>query len=135
MIALSIDADISAEENLLGKYVDDLQEDVEITDRAVIGTLKYVTGYTGFSGDVSEQSGNYLVTHAEVPDVTGVTIKAKLEGSDYGPVTLDSDGLLITRIRSEEYLKGHLIFTAYKDGCKPVTKMWALNGLTLESEA
>ena len=109
-----------------------MQEDVEVTDRAIIGTLKYVTGYTGFSGDVSEQSGNYLVVHAEVPDENGVTITAELEGSAHGPVTLDSDGILIARIRSADQLAGYLIFTASKSGCKPVTKRWALNGLTLE---
>lgn len=135
MIALSIDADISAEENLLGKYVDDLQEDVEITDRAVIGTLKYVTGYTGFSGDVSEQSGNYLVTHAEVPDVDDVTITVEIDGAAHNPVTLDSDGILIARIRSADQLAGFIRFTASKSGCSPVTKCLALNGLTLESEA
>ena len=117
---------------MLGKSVTALQEDVEITDRAVIGKLKYVTGYTGFSGDVTEQSGNYLVTHAEVSGVTGATITAQVEGSDHGPVTLDGDGILITRIKSADALTGYLIFTASKAGCKSVTKKWALNGLTLE---
>lgn len=105
---------------------------MEITDRAVIGTLNYVTGYTGFSGLEEEQSGNYLVVHAAVPEVNGVTITAKAEKSDYGPVTLDSDGILITRIRNADILTGCLIFTASKTGYPTVTKRWALNGLTME---
>ena len=118
---------------MLGKYVGNLQEDVTISDRAIEGTLKYVTGYTGFSGDVSEQSGNYLVVHASVPDVNGVTITSQVEGSQR-VVTLDSDGILILRVKSEDTLTKNLIFTASKTGCKSVTKMWLLNGLTLEEE-
>lgn len=105
---------------------------MEITGTAIIGTLKHVTGYTGFSGDPEEQSGNYLVTHAAVTGETGVTITAQVEGSSYGPVILDSDGILITRIKSEDTLTKHLIFTASKAGYRSVTKRWALNGLTLE---
>jgi len=111
-----------------------LQEDVEITDRAVIGTLKYVTGYTGFSGDPEEQSGNYLAIHAAVPGENGVTITAQVEGSGKSPVALDSDGILILRVKSEDTLTRHLIYTASKAGHKSVTKYWALNGLTLEEE-
>ncbi len=46
----------------LGKSIGDLIEgDVKIgKSGAVTGTLKAVTGYTGFSGTASEQSGHYL---------------------------------------------------------------------------
>ena len=43
----------------------DLQKDIVVSNGAISGTLKYVTGYTGFSGDTSEQSGHYLCIHAE----------------------------------------------------------------------
>ena len=78
----------------------------------VTGTLKYVTGYTGFSGDEEEQSGNYLVLHATHP--TADSIKAKLHGGKHGEVTLDSDGILITRITDPA--KQTIVFTAVKSG-------------------
>jgi len=83
---------------------------------------------------VSEQSGNYLVVHAAVPDVDGVTITSQVEDGER-VVTLDSDGILILRVKSEDVLTKHLIFTASKSGCRSVTKKWLLNGLTLETEA
>ena len=83
---------------MLGKYVTDLQEDVTIGSDAICGTLHYVTGYTGFSGDPEEQEGNYLALHFEDDDATSISVK--VVGSDYGPVTLDEDGLLVVRIRN-----------------------------------
>lgn len=82
---------------MLGKYVTDLQEDVTIGSDAICGTLHYVTGYTDFSGDPEEQEGNYLALHFEDDDATSISVK--VVGSDYGPVTLDEDGLLVVRIR------------------------------------
>lgn len=82
--------------DLLGKTVSDLMDGVTIADGEATGTLKYVTDYTGFSGDVSEQSGNYIVLIAE--SVEGATITAQVVGGLHGPVTLDSDGILIARI-------------------------------------
>jgi len=78
----------------------------------VTGTLKYVTGYTGFSGDEEEQSGNYLVLHATHP--TADSIKAKLHGGKHGEVTLDNDGILITRVTDPA--KQTIEFTAVKSG-------------------
>ena len=64
---------------------------------AISGTLHYVTGYTGFSGDASEQEGNYLALHFEAEDATSISVK--VIGSEHGPATLDEDGLLVLRIR------------------------------------
>lgn len=52
---LSVDADIPAGTNLLGKSVTDLQSDIVLGDGEITGALKHVTGYTDFSGDASEQ--------------------------------------------------------------------------------
>ena len=47
-MTLVADADIAASEDLFGKVVADLQEDVSIGSNNVIsGTLHYVDGYTG----------------------------------------------------------------------------------------
>lgn len=85
--------------------------------------------YTGFSGDVNEQSGNYLVLHADVDEGTIVT--AEVIGGDHGPVTLDSDGILITRIKNTTQ---QVKFTASSDDADDNVQTFTLTGLTLEQE-
>lgn len=122
-----VSSNISDDVDLLGKVASDLQSGVSVGAAAVNGTLKYVTGYTGFSGDVSEQSGNYLALHVMADD--GATIKLDLVGGTTGEKTLDADGLAILRITStDEKIK----LTATKNG-RSTVKTLALNGLTLET--
>ena len=114
--------------DLLGVSVTDLQEDISVSDNAITGTLKYVTGYTGFSGDSSEQSGHYLAVKATAEE--GATIKAEIIGGDHGEVTLDEDGILIARIgNTSQKLK----FTAETDEGSQ-TIIYDLSGLTLAPE-
>ena len=132
MISLSVDADIAADENLLGKVVADLQEDVEVDPYAgkITGTLHYVTGYTGWSGDVSEQSGNYLALHHEtIPDADSITVEV-LNGTVGHPVTLDSDGLCVYRITNKDTQKIRVI--AWKDGVPAIQQTYDLSELELE---
>lgn len=90
--------------------------------------LKYVTDYTGFSGDPAEQQGNYLVLHIDT-DVEGATIQVELIGGANGLVTLDSDRTLVTRIKNKfQKIK----ITASKEGYPTVSKTYTLGGLTLE---
>ena len=116
----------------MGKHVDDLQTSVSISGTAISGTLKYVTGYTGFSGDTEEQSGNYLALHFAVPGVTGATISVELVGgtSDW-PIILDSDGLVVVRItnKNTQYLK----VTAGKAGYVSFVQAYSLSDLTLNT--
>lgn len=126
MSGLSVEADESAD--LLGKAASDLQSGIEIGNGKITGTLKYVTGYTGFSGDVSEQSGNYLAVDCSVPNETGVTITCELVGGTHGPVTLDDDGILVARITSTSQ---KLKVTAKKSGEADYTQTYALTDLTL----
>lgn len=114
--------------DLLGKTVSDLQTNVVISNGAATGTLKYVDDYTGFSGDVSEQSGNYIALVAE--SVAGATITAELIGGIHGPVTLDSDGILIARITDSVTA---VKYTTTK-GTDSKTVTIDLSGLTLASE-
>ena len=86
LAAYTIDADIADSVDLLGKKASDLQEGVFIVDGKVFGTLKYVTGYTGFSGRADEQEGYYLALHYECEDADSIKING---------VTLDEDGLHI----------------------------------------
>lgn len=116
--------------DLFGKSVTDLQENVEVSGNNITGTLKYVTGYTGFSGDVSEQSGNYLVTHSSVPGVSDATITVEVVGGTSGPSTLDGDGIIVDRITSTTQ---KIKVVASKTGYPSVTKIFTLTGLTLNN--
>lgn len=127
---MSLSSDIDNETSLLGKYVTDLQEDVEIAGGVITGTLHYVTEYTGFSGDPAEQEGNYLAVACEASE--GDTITAELIGGQHGPVTLDPDGILIARITDPATQK--LRFTATGVDGTTETKEYSLSGLTLEEE-
>lgn len=106
-----------------------MQENISIGENAITGKLKYVTGYTGFSGDASEQSGNYLVLHSEADE--GASITVEVVGGVHGPVTLDEDGICILRIASTSQ---SVKITASKTGCTSTVKTYALTDLTLEGE-
>ena len=90
LAAYTIDADIADSVDLLGKKASDLQKGVFIVDGKVFGTLKYVTGYTGFSGRADEQEGYYLVLHYACEDADSIKVNG---------VTLDEDGLHILIIK------------------------------------
>ena len=87
-----------------------------------------MTGYTGFSGDPTEQQGNYLVLHIDT-DVEGATIQVEIIGGKHGPVTLDSDRTIITRISNKSQ---KIKITASKEGYPTVSKTYTLAGLKLE---
>lgn len=82
--------------DLLDKDVDDLQEGIVVGENSISGTLKYVTGYTGFSGDEAEQSGHYLALH--FASEADAVITVEIDGGHHGPVTLDEDGIIILRL-------------------------------------
>ena len=129
MTSLSVDADIQAGTDLLGKSVTDLQSDISIGATSISGTLKYVTGYTGFSGDEALQSGHYLAVHCDTGEVTADSIKVQLINGDYGPATLDEDGIAILRIKDKDAQALNVI--AYKDG-RAVSRIFSLSGLVME---
>lgn len=126
LTALTVDVEVSGSEDLLGKYISDLQEDVEIDGNVVKGKLNYVDGYTLFSSNPEQQSGHYLVLHASVPEVTGYTIKAFITQES----TLDNDGILIIRIADHNKDKG-VTFTVTKEGYGPISKTYKFSGLKL----
>lgn len=122
---------LSGDVDLLGKEADDLQEDVEVANGAITGTLKYVTGYTGFSGDVSEQSGNYLAL--KVTAIEGATITVELINGTVGhPVTLDEDGMIVIRIADKTTQSVEVVAT--KDSLSE-TQRFSLTGLTLTPQS
>ena len=78
---------------------------------AIEGTLKFVTGYTGFSDDTDEQEGNYLALMATSDE--GATITAELVGSEKPAISLDDDGVIVLRITDTS---NDLKFTATSGG-------------------
>ena len=81
---------------VLGKSVASLQKSVSVGSEAIYGTLKYVTGYTGYSGNPELQSGNFLALKFDAEE--GATTTIELKGGSSGPVTLDSDMNAVVRI-------------------------------------
>lgn len=116
---------------LLGKYASALQSDVAIGDGLVTGTLKYVTGYTGFSGDTAEQSGNYLAMRVDTDDNTDVITVELVGGSVGHPVTLDSDRNIVIRITDPIHQKIRVVVTN-AGGTDKQTYTYKLYRLNLE---
>lgn len=94
----------------------------------ISGTLKAVTGYTGFSSNVSEQSGHYLALRIDTDNASGATITAELIGGDHGAVTLDNDRAIVFRIKNTNQ---KVKIVATKDGYNSVSKTYDLTDLTL----
>ena len=114
--------------SVLGKNVSDLQSNVVIGDTDIAGVLKYVTGYTGFSGDPAEQEGNYIALQFTQED--GATTTIQVIGRDR-IVTLDSDADAVVRVTSnDDFLK----VVSTKNG-KVSMRIFSFAGLKLEAEA
>lgn len=118
-------------ETLLGKSVADLQDGIIVHDNFLQGTLKYVTGYTGFSGETAEQSGNYLAVKFDAAD--GATTTIQLLGGDHPDriVTLDSDMNAVIRVTNKRTNKLKVVSTLNGES---ITKVFSLNSLICEAE-
>lgn len=119
---LVTDTEIAPEEDLLGKVVSDLQDSIKIEEDKITGTLKYVTGYTGFSSKTEEQSGNYLALH-NISNI-GEPIFVEVINGFSGPVQLDADGIIVLRIANNEQ--------KVKVTCGDLVKEYSLSELTLQ---
>lgn len=123
--------------DVLGKYVSALQSGVSVDDHEVTGTLKYVTGYTGFSGKTEEQSGNYLVLRFDTDDVDDVITVELLGGTVGHPVELDSDRNCVFRITNPKKQKIRVVTTHEVDAethaTVTSTEIFYLHQLELEA--
>ena len=119
---LVTDTEIAPEKDLLGKVVSDLQDSIKIEEDKITGTLKYVTGYTGFSSKTEEQSGNYLALH-NISNI-GEPIFVEVINGFSGPVQLDADGIIVLRIANNEQ--------KVKVTCGDLVKEYSLSELTLQ---
>ena len=114
-----------------GKEVDDLQSNIEINEGSlqIVGTSRYVTGYTGFSGDVEKQSGNYLAL-----DFTATPAEAKIYleviggDSEGNPVECD-DGYCVFRIAN----RNQKIKVKTVNGDNVIEKVYGLGSLKLKT--
>lgn len=106
-----------------------MQANIVVGNGRITGTLKHVTGYTGFSNDASEQSGNYLALKFSASE--GATVKAGLVPSQgTGLVTLDSDMNGVWRVTDAVAQKFKVIVTN-SDG-KATSKLYDISGLELK---
>ena len=113
---------------MFGKVASDLQNNVVVGANSITGHLNYVDDYTGFSSNPAEQEGNYIVLHAEVPNVDGVTITI----TNTMTATLDEDGIYVGRIADKD--SQTLTVVASKTGYDSVTKVYTLSGLEVDSQ-
>lgn len=105
-----------------------MQSDIVVGVDSISGTLKYVTGYTGFSGEAKLQSGNYIALKCTYGN--GVTAKCQLIGGQFGEVTLDNDKNIVIRITNKDTQSIKFVFT--KDGVSE-TRIYSLQNLVLET--
>lgn len=118
---------VTGDVDLLGLTPDDLQDDVEISDGAISGTLKYVSDYTGFSSDVSEQNGNYLAIKVIAVEDAIITVEL-INGTLGHPVTLDSDGMIVLKIADVDTQSIEIVATK---GNISEKQSLSISGLTL----
>lgn len=109
-----------------------LQDNIEFDGSQLRGTLKYVTGYTGYSGDPSEQDGNFLALQMDT-SFTAEKITVELVNGKVGhPVELDSDKNIVIRITNKD--TQYIEVVAYAADGRTKTKTYYLTNLTLETE-
>ena len=132
---VEIESDVN--ETVFSKAITALQTGVHVVGNDVLGTLKYVTGFTGFSGDTELQSGNYLAlsfngNQTEVTDSTPdkITVELVNAQTNHGPQALDSDKDICVRITDQNLQ--YLEVKAYK-GREVTTRILKLDRLVLEA--
>lgn len=128
LAALAMDFDISDSVDLFGKVASDLQSNMAVNSIGkVTGTSKYVTGYTGFSGNPEEQQGNYVAFHISVGNmVIGTDVTVEANG-----VTMDPDGLYVMIIR-EGTTHPKAIVKASANGHKTISKVFDFTDVVKE---
>ena len=114
-----------------GKEVDDLQSNIEINEGShqIVGTLRYVTGYTGYSEDTEKQSGNFLaLDFTATPDGATTTIELIGGESEGSPETVQ-DGWAVIRITDrKQKLKVETV-----SGENVIKRTYGLGSLKLKS--
>ena len=113
---------------VLGKSVTELQSGITVSDDAITGKLVLTNDYTGYSSNVSEQSGAYLVLQANSTNENAAITAEIVDATDASVKMLD-DGILIARC-GLMFIDQKLRITASAYGYLPVVKEFDLHGLT-----
>lgn len=123
---------ITGDDDLLGKKAADLQSNIVVNDKAmnISGTLKHVTGYTGFSSKPDEQSGNYIALNVDPASGFPEKMTVEVKNGTSGPTKLTAaDHQVVLKIK-DAATQG-IIVKASNKGAE-VTKEYKLTGLTLQ---
>lgn len=125
-LVLSLDAE-PASGTILDKAVTDLQTDVVVHDDYIKGNLKYVTNFTGYSQDTSENFGNFIALHFTATE--GATTTIQIIGRDTlrEPTALDSDMNAVIRIVDKNKDKLKVVTTT--TGGETLTKIYSFANL------
>lgn len=107
-----------------------MQTGIVVSDELITGTLKYVSGYTGFSSEVNEQSGNYLALKFDVKPSESL-VEVEIVGGSKGPVMLDEDMMWVGLITDKA---NQSIKVTIESDTSTLSKTYSLAGLTLEKE-
>lgn len=127
MISPIVEAAPDGTTNILGKSAKDLQKDVEVGKESIWGTLHYVQGYTGFSGNTDQQNGNYLALNLK--PVEGTSIKFRIIGGNSLQKDVPKgDNSLVLKIANNDQ---KIEFVTTK-GDETETKVYSLKDLILE---
>lgn len=113
---------VSGSENLYGKNVSELQDNIKIKNNVISGISNYVKGYKDFSSNEEEQEGNYIALKFDEA-TKGSTVKVKVTKES----TLTDDGIIVLRLKSTSI---PIVVTI--DNNEPQTL--SLTGLTLKKE-
>ena len=126
-------APITGDADLLGKKAADLQSNIVVNDKTmnISGTLKHVTGYTGFSSKVDEQSGNYIALNVDPASGFPESMTVEVKNGTSGPSKLTAaDHHVVLKIK--DAATQSIVIKATNKGAE-VTKEYKLTGLTLQS--
>ena len=105
-----------------------MQTDISIDDtEGISGTLKYVTGYAGFSDDPAEQSGHFLAIHIECEgaEISVIVDGSETEARDAG------GGIYVMRVDSTEQ---SVVTIADAGASGAIIREFPLDGLTLAEQ-
>lgn len=126
-IYLDVDPD-DPTETRYSKAVSTLQSDVVVNDDSIGGTLKYVTGYTGYSEDTDLQSGNYLSLAISAPTGATTTVKMVNNGGVNETESTLSNDYYVAYVKSKN---AKIVVTTTLSGVS-MTKTYSLRLLKLE---
>ena len=124
---------ITGNTDLLGKKASELQSNIVINDTtmSISGTLKHVTGYTGFSSNVDEQSGNYIALNVDPESGFPESMTVEVKNGTSGPSKITAEDHQVV-LKIKDASKQSIIIKATNKGSE-VTKEYNFVGLTLQS--